>query len=94
MSSSASPIQVSRNKTSFFSYRQHGIDFFNLVSTSYSPKASNYQTATANEAAENSDDNDETNNSNNCKCRINLKFSVLECCITPLFLTGLGVESV
>jgi hypothetical protein len=73
----------------FFSYRQHGINFFNLVSTSYSPKTSNYQATTANEA-ENSDDNDEANNSNDCKCRINLKFSVFECYITPLFLTGLG----
>lgn len=79
----------STQKNINFGYRQHGINFFNLVSTSYSPKWNN-QTIIGMEHEDILDSTESEKNSRDCKCRINLKFSVFECYITPLLLTGLG----
>lgn len=81
----------STNKNISFAYRKHGINFFNLVSTSYAPKSS-MNTDNNFGDAENIefDMNEKSSSSNDCKCRINLKFSIFECYITPLLLTSLG----
>lgn len=82
-----------RGKNIFFKYRQKGIDFENISTLVYGKKNESQEDANESENLINFDstDSDASNQDPNSlvKCRVNLKFSTLDCYITPLALTAL-----
>jgi hypothetical protein len=82
-----------RGKNIFFKYRQKGIDFENISTLVYGKKNESQGEANESENLINFDstDSDASNQDPNAlvKCRVNLKFSTLDCYITPLALTAL-----
>lgn len=85
----------------FFMYRQKGLDFSNVATNKETPEGNVNDDDYLNEIITeklinmsknelNTKDNGESSDASIVKCRCNLKFSTLECYVTPLSLTGLS----